>query len=232
MLSAISILFQGFTLLTKPQLRSFVVIPIIINLILYSTALILGYFYLHHLVTLFIPNSLLWLTWLIYPLFFISFCVIGFFTFSLLANFIAAPFYAKLAARTLEVIGVPLLRMEEPNLKTVWFAEFQRVRYSLSHTLPLLILFVIPVVNLIAPILWFGFSAWCVALEIFGYPQENRGVLFTEQQAELKTMKLHALSFGSLVMLGQSLPILNIIIAPAAVIAATLHLHNTTSETM
>ncbi len=227
MISAVSSLLKGFKLLATPALRPFVLIPIFINVVLYSVALILGYFYLNHLVAQMIPDSLHWLTWLIYPLFFISFCFVGFFTFSLLANLIAAPFYAKLAAKTLEVIGVPNFGRVESNAKEVWLAELQRLRYSLSHTLPLLILFVIPVVNLIAPILWFGFSAWCVALEFFGYPQENRGVLFPEQQTQLKTMKLHALSFGGLVTLGQSLPIVNIVIAPVAVIAATLHVHTT-----
>jgi CysZ protein len=230
MISAASSLFQGAKLLTRTELRPFVLMPIFINVILYSVALILGYFYLNHLVAKLIPDWLHFLTWLIYPLFFISFCVIGFFTFSLLANLIAAPFYAKLAAKTLVVIGAPVSEIAAQSAKAVWIAELKRLRYSLTHTLPLLILFVIPMVNLIAPVLWFGFSAWCVALEFFGYAQENRGVLFMQQQTQLKTMKLHALSFGGLVTLGQSLPILNIVIAPAAVIAATLHLHNAASE--
>lgn len=225
MISAVSSLINGLKLLTTPALRPFVLIPIIINLILYSVALVLGYFYLHHLVMQMIPVWLHWLTWLVYPLFFITFGLIGFFTFSLMANLIAAPFYAKLAEKTLHVIGVSSLETTQPSVKEVWLSELQRLRYSLTHTLPLLVLFVIPVVNLIAPVLWFGFSAWCVALEFFGYPQENRGVLFAQQQAELKTMKLQALSFGGLVAFGQSLPILNIVIAPVAVIAATLQLH-------
>lgn len=224
MISAISLLLKGLQLLTTPALRPFVILPIVVNLILYSVALVLGYFYLHHLVVQMIPTWLHWLTWLIYPLFFITFGLIGFFTFSLIANLIAAPFYAKLAEKTLHVIGASLPEIVQPSAKEVWFSELQRLRYSLTHTLPLLIVFVIPVVNLIAPVLWFGFSAWCVALEFFGYAQENRGVLFAEQQAQLKTMKLQALSFGGLVMLGQSLPVLNIVIAPAAVIAATLQL--------
>ena len=87
----------------------------------------------------------------------------------------------------------------------------------------MLILFLIPVVNLIAPLLWFAFSAWCVALEYFAFPLENRGVLFLQQKAQLEGMRLTALSFGGLVTLGQSLPIINIVIAPVAVIAATLY---------
>jgi CysZ protein len=223
MISAILYLWKGLKLLTSPTLRPFILMPLLINLVLYSAALALGFLYLNHLVEQMIPLWLQWLTWLIYPLFFASFCAIGFFTFSLLANLIAAPFYAKLAAKTLVVIDAPSLSTIEPSAKQVWQAEFKRLRYSLTHTLPLLILFVIPVVNLIAPLLWLGFSAWCVALEYFAYPQENRGVLFSEQQTQLKKMKLSALSFGGLVTLGQALPIINIVIAPIAVIAATLH---------
>lgn len=226
MMTAISYLWQGMKLLISPALRPFILMPLLINLVLYSAALTLGFLYLNHLVEQMIPLWLQWLTWLIYPLFFASFCAIGFFTFSLLANLIAAPFYAKLAAKTLIVINAPpLIEIPEPSAKQVWLAEFKRLRYTMTHTLPLLILFVIPVVNLIAPLLWLGFSAWCVALEYFAYPQENRGILFPEQQTQLKKMKLSALSFGGFVTLGQALPIINIVIAPIAVIAATLHIH-------
>ena len=225
MITAISYLWKGLKLLTTPALRPFVLMPLLINVVLYSVAVMLGYFYLNHLIIQIIPESLHWLTWLIYPLFFVSFCAIGFFTFSLLANLIAAPFYAKLAAKTLVVIDAPSLPTFEPSTIQVWKAEFNRLRYSLTHMLPLLILFLIPVVNLIAPILWFGFSAWCMALEYFAYSQENRGVLFPEQKEQLRQMRFQALSFGGLVTIGQALPVINIVIAPVAVIAATLQVH-------
>ncbi len=222
--------FKGLKLLTTPALRPFVVMPLLINIILYSVALVLGYFYLNHLVAQLIPLWLHWLTWLIYPLFFVSFCVIGFFTFTLLANLIAAPFYAKLAAKTLIVINAPPLSTFEPSSIQVWKAELKRLNYSLTHTLPLLVLFLIPVVNVIAPLLWLVFSAWCVALEYFAFPLENRGILFPQQKKRLKTMRLSALSFGGLVMLGLSLPIINIVVAPVAVIAATLYMQAHTTE--
>jgi CysZ protein len=92
--------------------------------------------------------------------------------------------------------------------------------------LPLLILFVIPVVNVIAPLIWLVFSAWCVAVEYFGYPLENQGVLFPEQKQQLKTMRFDAVLFGGIVILGQSLPIFNVLISPTAVIAATLRVQS------
>jgi CysZ protein len=111
----------------------------------------------------------------------------------------------------------------------VWKAELNRLRYSLTRTLPLLILFLIPVVNLIAPLLWLGFSAWCVALEYFAFPLENRGILFPQQKEKLSKMRFRALSFGGLVTLGQSLPFINIIVAPIAIIAATLYTEDNAS---
>ena len=223
MINAVSHLWQGLKLLTTPALRPFILMPLAINLILYSVALVLGFLYLDNLVEQMIPLWLFWLKWLIYPLFFTSFCVIGFFTFSLLANLIAAPFYAKLAAKTLVVINAPTLATYEPSALQVWQAELKRLSYSLTRTLPLLLLFLIPVVNLIAPILWLLFSAWCVALEYFAFPQENRGVLFPQQKEQLKKMRFSALSFGGLVTLGLSIPLINIVMAPVAVIAATLY---------
>lgn len=222
MIRVMSDFCNALKLLTTPALRPFVLMPLLINFVLYSVALVLGYFYLNRVIAQLIPDSLHWLTWLIYPLFFVSFCVMGFFTFSMLANLIAAPFYAKLAAKTLVVIDAPVLSIVEPSALQVWSAEFQRLRYSLTRTLPLLILFLIPVVNVIAPLIWLLFSAWGVAVEYFGYPLENRGILFPQQTQQLKTMRFDAVMFGGIVILGQSLPIFNVLIAPTAVIAATL----------
>ena len=225
MIRVMSDFCNALKLLTTPALRPFVLMPLLINFVLYSAALVLGYFYLNQLIAQMIPDWLHFLTWVIYPLFFVSFCVMGFFTFSMLANLIAAPFYAKLAAKTVVVIDAPQLTAIEPSALQVWSAELQRLRYSLTRTLPLLILFVIPVVNVIAPLIWFVFSAWGVTVEYFGYPLENRGVLFPQQKQQLKMMRFDAVMFGGIVIIGQSLPILNILISPTAVIAATLQIH-------
>jgi CysZ protein len=216
-------LWKALKLLKTPVLRPFLLIPFLINIILYTIAFILGYVYLDHWITQAIPAWLFWLRWLIYPLFFVSFCTVGFFSFTLLANVIAAPFYAKLAAKTLTLINAPVLATHEPTLREIWQAEFKRLSYVLMRTLPLLLLFVIPVVNIAAPIVWFLFSAWCVALEYFAFPLENQGILFPQQKEKLNTMKLSALSFGSFITLGLSIPFINVIVAPVAIIAATLY---------
>ena len=106
---AVNCLLKGLKLLSHAGLRQFIIIPVLINLVMYSVVLWLGYYYVTELINQFIPNWLSWLNWILMPLFFISFFIVGFFTFTLLANLIAAPFYSKLAAKTLAIqTGNPL----------------------------------------------------------------------------------------------------------------------------
>ena len=217
--------FKGLKLLVRPQLRTFLIIPVLINLVLYSVALVLGYIYIEELIARFIPSWLEWLSWILWPLFFISFFIAGFFTFTVLANMLAAPFYGKLAAKTLSLItGQPGAVTEQPLAK-VMAAEFRRVGYLATRALPLLLLSIIPGINIIAPFLWALFGAWGMALEYMAYPLENEGVLFSEQKQLLKSLRLGALSFGGITLMGLTLPLLNIVVAPAAVIGATIYMH-------
>jgi CysZ protein len=227
---AIGYLFKGLKLLASSQLRSFIIIPVLINVVLYSVALLLGYYYISDLINQFIPGWLHWLSWILWPLFFISFFIAGFFTFTVLANLLAAPFYGKLSAKTLVLINGQAKETEEQSLVKVIFAELKRAGYLLSCALPLLVLSFIPGVNVLAPFLWALFGAWGMALEYMAYPLENAGVLFSEQKQLVKSIRIGALSFGGVAVMGLTIPLLNIIIAPAAVIGATIYFNDVRKE--
>ncbi|MDP3331577.1 MAG: EI24 domain-containing protein, partial [Methylococcaceae bacterium] len=96
-LIAVGFLLKGLKLISHPTLRTFIIIPILINVVLYSVVLALGYYYVDELITQAIPDWLHWLNWILWPLFFISFFVLSFFSFTVLANLIASPFYGLLA---------------------------------------------------------------------------------------------------------------------------------------
>ena len=217
-------LIRGFKLLGSPGFRQFILIPILINGVLYSAALMLGYYYVAELINQFIPGWLQWLRWLLWPLFFISFFIIGFFTFTLLANLLASPFYGRLSAKTLAIITGQAIVVNEQPVTQVMFAELKRAAYFATRALPLLLLSVIPGINVLAPVLWALFGAWGMALEYMAYPLENKGLLFSEQKQLLKSIRTGALSFGGLAAAGLSIPLLNIVVAPAAVIGATIYL--------
>jgi CysZ protein len=219
---AIGCFLQGIKLLGSKPLRRFVIIPILINIVLYSIAFALGYYYLADVIDHFIPSWLQWLRWLLWPLFFSCFFSLLFFSFMVLANLLAAPFYGRLSAKTLATItGQTAAIIDLPVAKVLW-AELKRGLYFVLKAIPLLIISFIPGLNVIAPVLWVLFSAWSMALEYMAYPMENAGLLFSEQKKLLRGMRLGAYSFGGIAALALSIPILNFIVAPAAVVGATL----------
>ncbi len=224
-LFAVSCLVKGFTLLPTKSLRKYFLIPLIINIVLYSVALLLGYYYISDLINQFIPEWLSWLEWLLWPLLLFSFLITVFFTFTILANLIAAPFYSLLSLKTVELLTGQKSSIEEQPWTKVFFAELKRAGYLLSRMLPLLFLFIIPVVNIIAPFIWALFGAWGMALEFMAYPLENRGLLFSEQKQLLKSVRLSGLGFGGVTVLGLTVPVLNLIVSPAAVIGASIYIH-------
>jgi len=229
-LVAAGFLLRGIKLLANPRLRLFIVVPVFINIVLYGAALVLGYYYVDIFIAQVIPASLQWLRWILWPLFFISFFIAGFFTFTIVANLIASPFYGMLSARTLAVVSGNAHIVEQP-LTRVIAAELKRMLYIMTRTLPLLVLFLIPVVNIIASFALSMFGAWCLAMEFMAYPLENEGLLFVDQKRLLKTVRLGALSFGAAAMIGLTVPVLNIIIGPAAVIGATVYVHEMRQKT-
>lgn len=238
---AIGCLLKGFRFLTKAQLRKFLLIPILINLLLYSLALGLAFFYMDDLIGYLLPDwieSISWLSWLstlLGGLLFVCILMVSFFTFTILANIIASPFYDKLSERTLEI----LIEIETPEGEEVkmpkkfpdktWKqnlqAEWLRIRYLLLWTISLLIFSIIPVINLIAPVLWAFFGAWGMALEYLAYPLDNRGLLFPEQKKLVQSVRFGALTFGGISLIGLTIPFFNILISPIAVIGATIYTH-------
>lgn len=224
-LFAFDCLLEGVKMLRRSELRKYLLIPLFINLVLYTGAFLLGYHTVDSLIQHFIPDWLLWLKWILWPLFFISFMVIGFFTFSLLANLIAAPYYSQLSAKTLELISGQAPVINQQPWDRVFLGELRRVGYLLIRLLPLLLLFLIPVVNLIAPLLWALFAAWGLAMEFMAYPLENRGLPFPEQKQFLQQARIGAISFGGITGFCLALPVVNLLIGQAAVIGATIYVY-------
>lgn len=224
-LFALNCLLAGVKLLSRPELRKYLLIPVLINLVLYTTAFAVSYYSIAGLIQHLIPGWLHWLSWVLWPLFFVSFAIVAFFTFTLLANLIAAPYYSTLSIKTLQLLTGDAVSQEELPWNVVFTGELKRVGYLCIRILPLLLLFLIPVVNLIAPLLWALFAAWGAAMEFMAYPLENRGLAFDGQKQFLQQTRLGSLSFGAAVGLGLSIPLLNLLITQAAVIGATVYVY-------
>lgn len=226
---ATSSLLKGVMLLSKPGLRRFVWAPILVNLVVYGVGFWLAVQGIGVFIEWAIPAWLDWLRWLLWPLLAVSFLLVMVFTFTLVANLIAAPFYGLFAERLVEkVLGIPTGESAGTSqIKSTIvgsLSEIKRLRYYLVRAVPLLLLFIVPGINLFAPILWILFSAWFLALEFTAFPLEQDDVLFPDQLARLKGNRLGLVTFGGLVMFCLAIPVFNIFVPPAAIAGATVYL--------
>ncbi|MDD2769746.1 MAG: sulfate transporter CysZ [Methylococcus sp.] len=224
--TALRYLITGLTWLAKPGIRRYVWIPLVINLMLYSLGLWLGMRYFSVFLNWVLPAWLDFVRWLLWPVFAVGFFTVMYFTFSVLANIIGSPFYGVLAERTAALAtGCKEDRAAAPaGMLAGLQSEFRRLSYLGLRVLPLAVLFLVPGINVAAPILWMLFNAWFMALEYTAYPLEARGYDFERQRELLGRFRIGAATFGGTVMLAQTIPLLNIFAAPAAVVGATLYL--------
>lgn len=218
--------FSGFSLIFGTGIKRFVLIPFIINLGLFSLAGKLLSDQLDLWLEKLLPGWLSWLEWLIWPLFAIAMFLIVFYTFTVIANLISAPFNSLLSAK----IEASLTGTKPEDMNSDKFirlmmrtlkSEIQKILYAIKWFIPLIIITIIPAVNLVAPFLWIIFAAWFFALEYSDYPLANRGQFFDEVKSYNQKNRLRTLGFGTGVFIMTSIPLVNFFAMPVAVAGAT-----------
>ncbi len=221
----------GLRWLPKSGLRRFVIIPLLINAALFGAGIWWGAGQLERLdqaIQRGLPGWLAWLHWLIWPLFVLTALVVVFYTFTVVANVIAAPFNGLLAARVAK-LAAPGSAPPRPSADLTWkelllspLQELSKLLYFIGWAIPLLALSFIPVINVAAPVLWVLFGAWMLALEYADYPLGQRGLSFRDQRRLLRRHWRLTLGFGGMTLVLTLIPGLNFLAMPAAVIGATL----------
>ena len=222
---------RGFSLIRQPGIRTFVLIPLLVNFVLFAGAF---YALLLQLDGLFawlhqqIPAWLDWLDYLLWPIALITILVVFSFIFSSVTNWIAAPFNGLLAEKVEHILtGQPandsgMLDIVKDVPRT-FGREWTKLKYYLPKAIGCLILFFIPVVGqTLAPVLWFLFSAWMMAIQYIDYPADNHKLGWNEMLAWLREKRWQSMSFGGIVYLVLLIPVVNILMMPAAVAGATL----------
>lgn len=173
-----------------------------------------------------IPAWLTWLGWILWLVFWAAALGLMTLTFVLVVSIVASPFNGPLAAATERsltgrgpagadrgvLVALPLLLVQESK----------KVLYAVVWSIPFLILFLVPVVNVVAPVLWFLWNAWVATLAFTDYVMDNNGLLFREMRQLLGRHKMAAWGFGGAAFLALTIPILNLFAVPAAVCGGTL----------
>lgn len=227
--------FSGFGLLLKPGIKRFVLIPFIINISLFSVATKLLSDQLDTWLERLLPDWLSWLEWLIWPLFAVAMFLIVFYSFTILANLIAAPFNSLLSAR----IEAMLTGKKPEDINSDGFirltirtikSELQKILYAIKWFIPLIILTLIPAINIVAPFLWVLFAIWFFALEYNDYPLANRGHFFDDIKSYNRDNRMRSLGLGTAIFILTSIPVVNFFAMPIAVAGATRLTTKTTND--
>jgi CysZ protein len=222
-------ILDGLKLLAKPGIRKFVVIPLFINICLFSGLLLVSSHYFHVFDLWFaktLPHWLGWLASILWVLFFLVFFTFFIYTFTLIGNLVCAPFNSLLAEKVeLYLTGkasdsrstTEILR----DLPHVLMRQLRIIRYYLLRASLILILFLIPLTQPVTAVLWFVFNAWFMALQYLDYPADNQRVELSILHEKMKQHYGTSLGFGLGVSVLSMVPVLNFFVMPAAVAGAT-----------
>ncbi len=225
---------KGFQLLPAPGVRLWVIIPLLLNLVLFVglTLYALQQFegWMSWLLS-YLPAWLEFIAWLLGIVFGLLLALCYAYTFTLVGNLIAAPFYGLLAnAVYIKLCGsgdeAPLtLKTASVIARQAFVRELQKLAYFLPRLsavlLLCLVLSFIPVVNVAVTAIIFLWGAWSLALQYLDYPADINGVNFKTLRQRAGDDKGLSFSFGSIVLLASTVPVLNLLVMPAAVAGAT-----------
>ena len=219
---------RGFAIVTRPGIRAYVVVPLLINAGLFTALIYFGASWLGSFAEAMLPSWLDFLAWILVPAFLLAALTAGFYTFNLIANLVAAPFNSLLAeaverhltGRSPARAG-DSLRTLVTEIGATLVAEARKLAYVAVRSLPPLVLFLIPGVNVVAPIVWILLGAWMLVITYVDYPMANHGIDFDELRARLRDRRMLGLGFGGAVMAALAVPVLNFLVIPCAVAGAT-----------
>ena len=223
-----SCLGRGVRLIRHPDVRLYVIMPLLINVTFFGALIWFGYTQFSPLVELlmsYIPGFLDFLRWIVWLFITMLTAIIVFFTFTPIANIVAAPFNALLSEKIEKLLtgkavssDISFLTMVKNSL----LSQLGKLFYIALWSLALLLVSLIPLVNFAAPFLWVLFGSWLLSLEYLDYPMGNHDLSFSRQKQLLSGRRGLALGFGGSVMVLTSIPLINFIVMPVAVAGATL----------
>ncbi len=223
-LAGANYLIEGFRLITHPRLRLFILIPALINLaffVIITTVFVQRFDSLLTYMMDWLPGFLEFIAWIVGIILALFILLIYGYSFSAFTNLIAAPFYGVLAEKTENLVRGENIESESlvQLIPRTLFRELTKFWYFLWRSLLILILTFIPPIGPVIGALW---GMWCMSIQYGDYAADNHQLSFSELRSRLGSRLFTSMGFGGAVMLGMMIPIVNIIVMPAAVVGGTL----------
>jgi len=230
-----SLIIEGFKLLWHRRIRWLVIIPLLINILLFSAVTWVAGIWVGdwlNWLTASVPEWLQWLAWIIWLLFSLLVLVVYAFTFTLFANLIGSPFYGIIAERVIAMErgdsdqAPQTLALLLAIARDSFLRELQILAYMLPRTAGLLLVTLmisfVPVINIFAPLIAASWAAWTLAIQYFDYPGDSDKRSFREVRQMAGKQRWLSLGFGFSALGAAAVPVLNLLLLPATVIGGTL----------
>lgn len=239
--TGIKYFLRGYGLINRRGVRRYFLIPLLINIVVYTALIWIASVQFDALMNWLMADAAAWsagdswwagivnffisifrgLLWLVFA---IALIVITFFTFTIVANLLGAPFNGLLSERVERELSGTSAGSAGPVLAGIWAttrSELRKYLYFIFLAILLIIITFIPVVNIISPVLWLLFFAWMQSIEYLAYPMENHGRRFKEVRATIRQRRMLTLGFGAAATVAAIIPLVNFVLMPAAVAGAT-----------
>lgn len=222
--------FKGMRILATKGLRRYIVLPFLINVLIMGTGLWFGFGmardWTSAMTASYLPDWLQWLTYLVDPIIFICFLVIIFYTFTLFALTLGAPFYSILSEKvqTIYYNNEPFsskMSVKETikDIPHLVFLELRKLMYRIPFMIVSIILMFIPVIGQAGAII---LTSWCNAIDYTSYGYENNRYSLKVSRKNLTENKLLCISFGCTVWAALLIPFINLVMIPVAVAGGTM----------
>lgn len=228
-LDAISYLCEGIKMALSKECRLYVMIPIIVNFVILFSLGYATFNYISNIVSNIFkefPEFLIFLAYIITAILGLLIGFVSCYIFSTVATIIASPFYGLLADKVeMKLNGTQSDNMSFfdiiKDIPRILKREARKQLFFLPLAFLGLIIYFVPVVNILSPVYWFLLTAWMGTLQYTDYAYDNHKISFADMQRDLKSNKLSTFTMGAFIAFLLCIPVLNLIIPPAAVCAGT-----------
>lgn len=216
----------------NPRLIQYILVPFLINALVFSGAVYLGLGFFDTTVVGYIPEGDAWywsvLYWLLWMVAVLLTAVLVFFSFTVVGNLLASPFNDLLSERTEEVLSgssndepFSVSRFLNDALKTM-LMEAKKMSLFVVVMLLILPLNLIPGLgNSAYTVLAVGLTLFFLCFEYLGFVLVRKRQFFREQKSYIFARKFLMLGFSCGVMALLAIPFAQLLCIPLAVIGIT-----------
>jgi len=103
--------------------------------------------------------------------------------------------------------------------------EGKKILYLAPRAIAVIIIVLLlnltPIANILAPVVTFLWAGWSMAVHFIDYPADNDQINIPVMLTKMRSKRADCLGLGGATALLLSIPVINVIVVPAAVAAAT-----------